>query len=227
MKYHFINRPVPLPVLDYTDAITYLRGKFEKTDGFRSLYRFGNITTPGISDLDILVVFEDNCKCLLNGFEDMPARFRNVFTHGIMAMSESHFHANNHFTLWSKYELVGGAALIINQEPRDAAAENALRIQTAVEFITANYLDLKIQQSYKVFKLRSLLQHMKGIAYDLEYLGIDQSPLYEPLARLKSWIRNWFEATPSDKVVNNWILEWIPLFDEFMQRIMPRDDWKL
>jgi hypothetical protein len=220
MNYRFVNRPKPIPLQEYGEAVAFLGERFSQIEGVKTIYRFGNITTPGISDLDLLVVFKDNARCTLTGFEDLPERYKSVFTHGIMALKESHFAKNNYYTLWTRNSRVTGIACINPIPERDQEADKALRFQTAIEFLVANYIDLKVQQEYGTFKLRSLLQHMKGIWYDLEYLEIKDSPLHAPIIELKNWISDWFHLTPDDTMLSNWIRKWIPEYDRFTAQIL-------
>lgn len=219
MNYRFINRPQPVPAGYYQAASDHLAKTMSRVKGLKSIYRFGNITTPGISDLDILLVFENDTVCTLNGFENMPLQYRSVFTHGIMAMSALHYQKNQRLTLWSRQELLWGENTVTDQL-RSREEDKALHIQTAVEFLVANYIDLKVQQAYGVFKLRSLLQHMKGIAYDLQYLGVESSPLHPLLNRLKQYIQDWFTHTPTDEELNQWLKKWIPLYDELCNDLL-------
>lgn len=222
MSYRFVNRPQPIPLQDYGEAVAWLGEKFSQDSDVLAMYRFGNITAPGISDLDLLIVFRDNARCSLTGFEYLPDRYRKVFTHGIMAMKESHFAPNQYYTVWSRNSLVSGTPINPGTRVRDQETESMLHRQTALEFLVANYIDIKVQQAYGVFKVRSLLQHMKGIRYDLEFLGITESPLNAPLQELKEWSLNWFKQTPGDKMLNDWINKWIPEYDAFTEEILKK-----
>lgn len=222
MNIRFIDRPVKLPLQDYGEATEFIAEKFSGIPAVKTIYRFGNITTPGISDLDLLFVFNDNVSCYLTGFEDIPDRYRKVFTHGIMAMKESHFHPNQYFTLWSKHSVISGPALTSVSKLRTPQEEQLLKNQTAVEFLCANYIDLKVQMEYGTIKLRALLQHMKGIAYDLEYLGVTDSELHPLLKILKEWIGNWFQVSPNDHEISKWLLDWIPAYDRFTLETMQK-----
>ena len=114
MPFRLINRPEAIPREDYQAAADFIVSQSGSIPGLKSIYRFGNITAPGISDLDLLFVFEDQASCQLNGFENLPLKFRKVFTHGIMALSESHFNKNHRLTLWSQHQLIAGEELFIH-----------------------------------------------------------------------------------------------------------------
>jgi hypothetical protein len=216
----YINRPVQLERSLYEDAAQWIASKISRYSGIKAFYRFGNITVPGISDLDLLIVFKNNESCLYNGFEELPVHFKPLFTHGIMAVSEDHFFKNHHYTLWSDHILISGEDLTNDFTDSKTADElRELKIQTAIEFLAANYIDLKIQLVYGTINLRSFLQHMKGIIYDLEYLGITSGPVMNLLQELKSVIQHWFIQTPSDKALDIWIRKFDREFDRFCYEV--------
>lgn len=205
MKY--IDKPFPLPEYLYREAVEGIVHRNYRTPGLKAIYQFGNITRPGISDLDLVFVFEDGAKCNLKGTEELPERHKPLFTHGIMACAEKHFIENNHFTLWSDYQLKWGTSVLEDKHTttRTKEQEKALKVQTALEFLLANYIDLKIQRTYGIVKLRALLQHLKGVLYDLEYLDDLQATIHPPLLQLKSWIQQWFEHPPAEAELSAWI----------------------
>lgn len=213
--YRFIDRPVAVARSLYDEAIQGVIDRNKNLPGLRAIYRFGNITAPGISDLDLLFVFENGASCERNGLEDLPASHKALFTHGIMALCEEHFHTNNYFTLWSDHELMYGAPSNQAVQKRTPEEEQALRIQTAIEFLIANYIDLIVQKTYGTFKLRAILQHIKGIAYDLEYLGDHDSALTPPVNQLREWIQNWFTSMPGDEELCKWIDTFIAIYSDY------------
>lgn len=205
MKY--IDKPFPLPEHLYREAVEGIVHRNYRIPGLKAIYQFGNITRPGISDLDLVFVFEEGAKCNLKGTEELPERHKPLFTHGIMACAEKHFIENNHFTLWSDYQLKWGASVLETNhvKTRTQEQEKALKVQTALEFLLANYIDLKVQRAYGIVKLRALLQHLKGILYDLEYLDDQHAPIQSSLLQLKSWIQHWFDQTPDEAMLTAWL----------------------
>lgn len=208
--FRFIDYPSATTKAAYQEAVDGIVARNCMLMGLKAIYRFGHITTPGISDLDLLFVFKEGERCLRNGLEALPDSQRNLFTHGIMALHEGHFLKNNFYTLWSDHELIWGDAPSGTSELRKPEEEQALRIQTAIEFLVANYIDLIVQRTYGTFKVRALLQHMKGIMYDLDYLGDSQTALHPMIATLKNWISGWFTAKPDEREIREWIENFIP-----------------
>ena len=220
MSLRFINRPTFIPRELYAEANDFLIEYFKPITSLLSIYQFGNITSPGVSDIDLLLVFKDGEKCLLNGFEKFPERFNNLFTHGMMALSETHFRGNHHFTLWSDYVYLAGENVALDLKEQKTAEEiHALKIQTALEFLIANYIALKVQLTYGIIKLRSILQHMKGIIYDLEFLNVNSGIVYDQLLELKHWIKNWFELNPTDQQIEKWIFDFDKSYEVFVKKM--------
>lgn len=216
----FVDHPAPAERSLYDEAVDGIIYRNKNLSGLKSIVKFGNITTPGISDLDLLFVFKNGITCTHTGLEDVPAAHKQLFTHGIMALSEDQYIENEYYTLWSEHYLVWGEPPADGVKKRDQLEETALRIQTAVEFLLANYIDIKIQKEYSIIKLRALLQHMKGILYDLEYLNDSNSIIHPHLIELKEMIRHWYEKTPSDKKIAEWFFSFEVLYDEYIQKTL-------
>ena len=85
------------------------------------------------------------------------------------------------------------------------AEEEAIRRQTALEFLVENYIDLTIQKRYGVLKLRSTLQHIKAIRLDLELLGITSGPVVEMVHQVRRWLGRWFENPISKPDLWKWV----------------------
>lgn len=220
MSLRFINKPVFVPKELYANANDFLIQYYKSIPSVLSVYQFGNITSPGISDIDLLLVFKDGEKCLLNGFEELPSEYKYLFTHGIMALCEKHFYQNHHYTLWSDYIFLNGRDIASDLGEKKTVDEiRSLKIQTALEFLVANYIDLKVQMTYGSIKLRSFLQHMKGIIYDLEFLDIHKGEVYDQLIELRKWIKNWFDINPTDQQITDWIKRFEKTYDAFVKHI--------
>lgn len=216
--YHFIDHPSPKKPESYHEAIRQIVATNSILPSLIAIYKFGNITSPGISDLDILFVFENKASCSLNGFEGLDPNLKNIFTHGIMAVSEDFFREMDFYALWGEKELLYGKEIVCNRKRSDSE-EEVLKRQTAKEFLLANYVDLQVQLTYKTIKIRSFLQHMKGLAYDLEYLGDFSNPLHEPIETIKEKIMHWFEQKPGNDFIENWIRNFTPMYFDYLNKL--------
>jgi hypothetical protein len=88
---------------------------------------------------------------------------------------------------------------------RSLAGEEALKVQTAMEYVVTNFIDLTLQRAYGIVKLRALLQHLKGLHYDFEFLKIAGGPVFEAVQQLRRWIAGWNERRPGPVELAAWI----------------------
>lgn len=58
-NYHFINLPKPLKEFDYQEVCDLVVSRLKSNPAIKSIYLSGGPWKPGISDLDILVIFHD------------------------------------------------------------------------------------------------------------------------------------------------------------------------
>ena len=57
---NFISPPQDLDAIAYHDVRKYMMDYFSKSDDILSLYEFGTVKAPSISDIDLLIVLKDN-----------------------------------------------------------------------------------------------------------------------------------------------------------------------
>ena len=203
--FRYIERPVYCERDWYEEALEIISSHLIQVPGVKAIYRFGNITIPGISDLDILVVFENNASCTLNGMEQLSERHTRLFTHGIMAIREDQFYTNMKYTIWSEPVLLKGEHPHGTIPVRTAEEDQAVKRQTGLEFLLAHYIDMAVQTAYKIFKLRALLQHTKGLIMDLEFIGINDSSIHPLVRELREKSLLWFERPVDISFFESWI----------------------
>ena len=58
-RYNYVNEPIPLKLSEYDKALEAFLDRFTKYHNVKSIYRFGFISSLGVSDLDFIVVLND------------------------------------------------------------------------------------------------------------------------------------------------------------------------
>jgi hypothetical protein len=216
MTFFFTDIPRRVAREDYARANELLIGHLRQLPGLASIIGFGTVSSPGISDIDLLAVFEDGCDATFNARDVLPAEYGYLVTHNVAAMSRSHYLESPRFTAWHRQESLWGenlaAAYHCSWSP---AEEQALRVQTAVEFLITNYVDMAIQQTYGIIKLRSTLQHLKALKFDLEFLAIDSGPVCDKVNELRGWIDRWFDLTPRERSIGGWLAQFFSDYESF------------
>lgn len=213
----FIDIPNKRERSDYTDCVQHLVTKISGDKEVAAIYHFGNVTTPGISDIDMLVVFRDQVHDALQPFDGFPERFNGLFTHGIDAVSLQHFGHLNAYSVLGNMHLVYGS---VNQKANiqlSAEDQKILHTQVALEFLLINYIDLVMQLQYGIVKLRAFLQHTKGLLFDLQLLGIQSGELYDKVMELRERIRQWWTVEFSAGEFSKWIIKFYQVYHQFIQ----------
>lgn len=217
--FRYIERPIYCERDWYDEALEIISSRLSEQPGVKAVYRFGNITVPGVSDLDILVVFENDAKSSLNGMEGLWERHTRLFTHGIMAIREDQFYSNMRYTIWSEPVLLKGSAPEGNVPERTPEEEAAIKLQTGLEFLLAHYIDMAVQTEYRIFKLRAFLQHTKGLIMDLEFIGMPDSPIHPLVKEIREKSLHWFEKAVDNQFFDDWIIRFNKAYNTLCREI--------
>jgi predicted nucleotidyltransferase len=218
--YRIINRPIAASLEDYQQVFDIIYNELHKSNTIKCIGTFGNINKPGISDIDIIVIFKSGTSYNKNLLSLLPEKLKHLFTHGVMALNEDHYYQNSKYTLWDNFKLFSGELPSKQNNDIDTSSIQAIKSQTALEFMISNYIDLKIQKSYGIIKLRDLLQHTKGLKYDLIYLNIKESKLTNYIDDVQSWISNWFYQIPNDLEIKRWFNQFESDYEEILNNIL-------
>jgi hypothetical protein len=166
-----------------------------------AIYQVGSVRHPGISDIDLLVVVEDTAASERNPLDELSREERDLFTHSCFVVPLSLASDLARYVLLDGYRRLHGTDW---QWANDGDTARALEVQTALEFLAKNLVDLYVQLTYRVLKVRVFLQHLKGVKLDLEITGIASHSLSALLERATMLIDDWFVAggSPSQDVTD-------------------------
>ncbi len=219
-KLNIIKRPVEYSKDEYQQVFDIVVNHYKNNDGVQCICSFGNVNKPGISDIDLLIVFKEGYICNDKILNIIPDHLHYLFTHGVMALSEKHWNENRKYALWDNQKTIYGNEPIQLGEQITESEKQAIKTQTAIEFLIVNYIDLKLQIENKTIKIRDLLQHTKGLVYDLEYLNLKETRIDPYITKIKKMISNWFLQTPSDIELINWFTGFEKEYELFMREII-------
>ena len=217
----FFNFPQYVALKEYHAAISRMVQKLSRFPGVVSIFQIGSISTPGISDIDLLIVFEDKVKCDLNPLESLRKSERYFFTHELYGVSVSSFLNAQMYTFFHNYKLLWGQDLLsINSCILSGDAISDLKIQTALEYLIKMLINMTIKYNYKIFNIRSLMLHVKALVYDLEFLNVTSGPLYDLVYKMVEWRTTWFENPPSKQQLSFWIREFNDALSFFLEKTL-------
>lgn len=186
-----------------------------KVDGVKSIYQIGGLSTPGISDIDLVVVFNDGFKYDVNPRVNNTVIGNYLFTHGLYGASESHFQKCLKFTFFHNFRLLYGTDLDL-KNTTEASDQVVLKEQIALEFLFKMYVNLVVQKSYNTIKLRSLFLHIKALPYDFEFLNLNPVALIKMVNQGVALRNNWFSGSVSKKEVVIWFKTFFSAYELFL-----------
>ncbi|MFW9970749.1 MAG: hypothetical protein ACFFDF_11175 [Candidatus Odinarchaeota archaeon] len=214
----FVYIPKYIKREEYLKSIDKTVESLKNQKGIHSIFQVGNINHPGISDIDLVVVFKDNSKNDYNPSKYLTGIGRYLFTHDIAGICESHFKLTERFLYYHNINHLEGKAIKLSGERLNTSQVEAIKIQTALEFLLSYFIDISIQLKYRVIKLRTLLQHLKAIKFDLDYLKISSGEIYVMIQQLLTWLDNWFEKPLEKKMICEWVSKFYIELKNFLEK---------
>ena len=219
MKYNLINFPVYYDRDKYQTAIDKAVEIISGEKSVKTIYNFGKIRNPGISDADILVVFEDNQSCNLNLLAQIGGNNRYYFTHTQLGMPESMLQQIYKYQLHVSLDLIYGQAVSFHKVNHTDEERLLLQKQIALEYmVNACLKNYRIRYDGTI-KVRSLLLEAFAIRHDLKWLGITSGKLFDLIEQVVLWRNTWFENKPSNNEIVNWFENYCVELEESLKNI--------
>ena len=190
--------------------------------GVVSILQVGSISNPGISDIDILVIFEDDVEYNANPLDALKSRDRYMFIHGLFGLPRKHFHEAQQYSVFHNCNLLWGEDHAWNTSDFADREIEILNQQIAFEFLIKMFITMSIQHTYKVIKLRGLTLHTKALLYDLEFLNINSGQLFDLIQTMLGWRNDWFTNTPSEGELQLWIKNFYVALRDFLHSILQK-----
>lgn len=201
--YTLIDLPSYVRPEEYELAISSTCSALMNHGKVRSVYRIGSVTAPGISDLDMVVIFKDQASTHFDPLAKLVNEAKYLFVHPLFGACESHFKEAGKLTHFHNYRLIGGDD-VFPEAKIDPDDNRILLRQTALEFMVKMLFVMKMQKEYKIIKVRSFLLEARALEYDLQFLGLENGPLAMKVQEIISLRKNWFIKNDSIKeIVHN------------------------
>jgi hypothetical protein len=199
-----IRFPVPASSQDYATAAEELEDALLRLPGVIAVYRLGNISAPGISDIDRIVVVEPGTRCP-PVWSTLSERTRSIAMHSPFLVDAATFARHSWFAHLEPLELVLGDAVTVEPRPLPEYSEPLM----AAEAMVVIHLKIAKQALTSLVKVRPLLCELHNLRHDLALAGIDRdkSPdgwaLAEAVARLRE---QWWSLSAADQMKQVFIL---------------------
>ena len=209
--FRFIDLPVRVDISKYDHAILHAAELLASFPEVKAVYQIGSVGTPGISDIDLVVVFHSGSSCSFNLQEHLDKTEKYLFIHRLYGISEDHIKDPFIVSFFPGFRLITGVS-VLSDVRLTADDEKELKQQIAYEFLLRMWMVLNVQYTYRIIKVRSFLLEGHGLKYDLDFLNIRSGPLYDAVQQVISLRNGWFDNESRDK-------ELINLFEKFRVEI--------
>lgn len=198
MKYHLTDIPEFYHVENYREAISRMVSRLMDTGKVKTIFQIGGINAPGISDIDLYVVFRDQTSYLENPVKLCEHPDSYFFIHNLFGCTESLAGNLEQFTYFRKYDHLAGETFNMNNYYVTDAEDSLLKYQIALEYLVKAWFSINLGKASGFVKIRSLLLHAKALLYDLEFLNMQGHPFSQILNEIIELRNTWFNGKVSD-----------------------------
>jgi hypothetical protein len=209
--------PRPVSSLEYERAVAQMV-KTLLACSASSVFQIGNVGTPGISDVDMLAVFEDDHLVSSDPRSGLSPIGRYLFTHPVFGVSRTDFERVKHVTFFHNYRHLAGEELSLDADEEHSSADiRVLREQTALEYLVRMWIAMTLERNYGVLHVRHILLTANALAYDLEFLGVDSGKLHDSVQLVRRWRARWFAIQPGPAEIVAWFESCYEALREFLE----------
>ena len=165
--YKFLDAPKKCKGKDYRHCISRLIEKYSKIPGLDAIYGWGEVSQPGISDLDIGFVFEKNIDALpffKRSFFFNSSKVRYLVKHPFIFIDKESFEGIRYIYPDTNFKLLHGEKIRIKEITKKEAYY--AKISLLNDLIIRHYpRDFFEQQANKSINVRDTLLRLNSIKY--------------------------------------------------------------
>jgi hypothetical protein len=210
----FIDAPRYVSKESYGVVVDAMVDFLTRQPGILSIYQIGHVSTPGISDIDMVAVFADDASCTIDPREMLSDDGRYLFIHNLYGVSRADFVGGQRYSFFHNYVHLWGDKVPQESTRLNAHDEAALKRQLALEYLVKMYIGMTVERTYRIVKLRSLMLQVKGLLYDCDFLGITSGPFVDAIKHLVATREKWFASQPQFEEIRKQCLR---LYEELAQ----------
>jgi hypothetical protein len=217
MRLGLFGWPRFVPAATYDSVAEMMAHRLTLEAGVTSVYQLGGVGAPGISDLDLLAVFPDGARSILDPRTYFDARANYLFTHGLFAVSRSRFEESLHSGWFASMRRRAGEEL---RTPGILPTDPEIRRQIAAEYLVSNYIARSVEMTYGLIGVRNLLLWGNALRYDLDLLGVTGGSLYDLTLEVADWRSRWFQRPIRADRIRRWFARFVPALGAFLSDLL-------
>ncbi len=204
MKYGYLKNPQPFASERYRNTAKKISGYFSNIPQVLSIYQMGNISVPGISDLDILTVIKD--RSTIPHFDVskiLNEREKYTLMHGIFVGTETFWRHRHFFYIYDNLKLLEGEDFVEPAIDLSPEFRELLLKRFAIQHIIKVYVSISAQLSVYSLKVRPLLCELHALRYDeqalSDWLPAEMQTTFRQYCQTIAQLRKtWFDLPPKE-----------------------------
>lgn len=170
MSFHYIKLPRPCRLSTYESAARKIAFSASKLTGVIAVYQIGNLASPGISDLDIVIVVDNVAEFSSERvLVDLSEEERYTLMHGLFCVNVEFWRNRHLFFKFDNLKVLFGQDVEPDNLPSNWLNWSTLRIAT--QHVIRVYASLSVQLFLNFLKVRSLLCELHALRYDFNALS--------------------------------------------------------
>ena len=207
-NYKFYNMPQEYGLKDYKETEDYIVKRYSKIRNLIAIYTWGYVSIPGISDIDVVLVFDNREDYALpfskRSFYFLNAKTRYLARHPFIFIDKDSFADIRYVYQNTDFRLLYGNSIKINKL---SPLENYYSsIALLNDIIIRHYpRDFLIQFANRSINVRDTLLRLNSLKYTvkaLESLTKEKNKNWlEKLELIEDLRKNWFEENNFDVLV--------------------------
>ena len=205
MNLSFIDYPKSIGSDFYEETKDKIVLNLAKDESILAIYQIGHVKSPGISDLDLLVIFKNSEFVSSNPRALLSNKEKYIVSHNLFGVSEKNFTVMQNYSFFHNYKHLWGKKYQVGSSLKSKDQEQ-LKKQIALEYLLQMFCVFNVQMQYKIINVRGLLLHVNALKYDLEFLKCDSGEILELVNEIINWRSHWFENPISEIKINDWCL---------------------
>ena len=168
----------------------------------------------------MFAVFDDGVTSDFRPLAELSAMERRLFLHDLYGTSRSHFGDIQRYTFFHNYTHLWGDDLLTKERSVTPTQSEALKAQTALEYLYKMYINATIERTYQILRVRGLLLHIKALMYDLQFLNVTSGRLFELISEMIRWRENWFNHVVAKESLISWHREFYGALRDFLAQTL-------
>ena len=172
-KYKFFNIPRKFEIKDYERSTGKIIDKYKDIKGLKAIYDWGNPSQPGISDIDLVFVFDSGVEempMLTRSFNFLDSDSRYLVRHPFVFIDEKTFSDVKYIYPKTNFNLIYGDSVKI----KSLSKENQVKCNVALmnDLIIRHYpRDFLYQKVKKKINVRDTLLRLNSLKYTVKILN--------------------------------------------------------